>query len=932
MLKKVRTVLILVVITLLLCNSGLSFGVQQVIAAYDEGEQSSSLEQTEPPEIDLDETDIPQLKKGHPKLDSHLWQLIEAEKRGEAESLAQSWGRGKDVVDGKVIVEIECFSPGQVEAAADAATKAGAKVVGSYKYLLGAWVPITSLETLANEESIRFIELAIRSEQEITSQGVELINANKWHTSYNGTGVKVAIVDAGFKGYSDLLGTELPPAESVTTKSFRSPEDIEADDDHGTACAEIVYDVAPGAEFYLANYELRLQFGEAIDWFIDQEVDVISSSVVFPAYGSGNGSGGIIHDAVDDASAAGILWSQAVGNWATHHWQGDFYSPDEDSVHNFTETTETNPISITDGEEIRVYLTWNDDWDYSGNNYNMCLIDPDYQLVALSIREQNGDDHPFESMFHAAEKTGDYHIIIWGQDNPEVVNFHLYSKPADLYYQVLSSSFVVPAGSTSVLAVGAVDHSIYYDTSPAIEEFSSRGPTANGTTKPDLVAPDGVTTDTKTPFYGTSAAAPHAAGAAVLVKERYPLYTPADIRNFLKDHAFDVPPEGEDNTFGWGRLYLPYMKAETSLDQAEDDADDVVVVPVSIDRVKDEFTDETIEGVSIGSYTANASYLYEFNYEGENHIDGIKMLHVRDGDSPFDNTENITHNDPSSGDDWTAFFQDPQGGTEPPLTVANLVVRLVGCCLCSYNLTVNFDSIKATTGEDIEQASSVVKTYQRGDAEDDDDIDVVDLLALKQYLVGQLELDDINAVNAASPNHDGTDGDVISIADALAIEQYLVGYLDKYFEPTRKQGGTYSIIPDSTVSIRVDEVEAEPGSRLLVPIVAEGIPKDSAGLGAYDLKLTFNPEVIRLNDIKNGDSRFDKIVYNIDNVKGIALFNNTSTEIPGATGNVVLAYLDITVTGKSKQSTTLDISVITLCDTMLKEIQAKDIDGKVVVK
>ena len=137
---------------------------------------------------------------------------------------------------------------------------------------------------------------------------------------------------------------------------------------------------------------------------------------------------------------------------------------------------------------------------------------------------------------------------------------------------------------------------------------------------------------------------------------------------------------------------------------------------------------------------------------------------------------------------------------------------------------------------------------------------------------------------------------------------------------------------DSTVSIRVDEVEAEPGSRLLVPIVAEGIPKDSAGLGAYDLKLTFNPEVIRLNDIKNGDSRFDKIVYNIDNVKGIALFNNTSTEIPGATGNVVLAYLDITVTGKSKQSTTLDISVITLCDTMLKEIQAKDLDGKVVVK
>jgi hypothetical protein len=56
------------------------------------------------------------------------------------------------------------------------------------------------------------------------------------------------------------------------------------------------------------------------------------------------------------------------------------------------------------------------------------------------------------------------------------------------------------------------------------------------------------------------------------------------------------------------------------------------------------------------------------------------------------------------------------------------------------------------------------------------------ILALKQYLVGQLVLNQINPLNAASPNHDGVGGDKISITDALAIEQYLVGQLDAYFE------------------------------------------------------------------------------------------------------------------------------------------------------
>ncbi len=99
---------------------------------------------------------IPDPAKGNPKLAPHLEQLIEAEKRGELESWARQ--RSITLVDGSVRVTIDC-APGQVEAAAKAATNVGAKPGTSYENLLNAVVPITSLITLANEESIISIKL-----------------------------------------------------------------------------------------------------------------------------------------------------------------------------------------------------------------------------------------------------------------------------------------------------------------------------------------------------------------------------------------------------------------------------------------------------------------------------------------------------------------------------------------------------------------------------------------------------------------------------------------------------------------------------------------------------------------------------------------------------------------------------------------------------
>lgn len=103
--------------------------------------------------------DLPQIEmpeKGNPKLDSQLNQLVTAQSRGEAALFAEQ--SAIELVEGRVRVIIECV-PGQVEAATEVATDAGAQLETSHDNLLQAVVPISSLTTLADEESIHFIRL-----------------------------------------------------------------------------------------------------------------------------------------------------------------------------------------------------------------------------------------------------------------------------------------------------------------------------------------------------------------------------------------------------------------------------------------------------------------------------------------------------------------------------------------------------------------------------------------------------------------------------------------------------------------------------------------------------------------------------------------------------------------------------------------------------
>ncbi len=132
------------------------------------------------------------------------------------------------------------------------------------------------------------------------------------------------------------------------------------------------------------------------------------------------------------------------------------------------------------------------------------------------------------------------------------------------YYSLASHySIVNPAESNNngMLAVGAAERSNTYQ----IWNDSSRGPTVNGTVKPDIVGVHKVSSVALGgEFAGTSQAAPHIGGLTALVIQA--LTTPAgtppaptQVVGFLKQHAVNRSTPGPDNTWGHGFAYLPTL-------------------------------------------------------------------------------------------------------------------------------------------------------------------------------------------------------------------------------------------------------------------------------------------------------------------------------------------------------------------------------------
>lgn len=431
---------------------------------------------------------------------------------------------------------------------------------GRVSDLVDASMPIANLRELDAAFGVGWVQAAPVRRRTVVSEGVNVIRAAALQASsvsYQPTDpVRVGVIDFGFKGYEGLLGSELPA--SVTVNSFH-PGGIEGigdpllDQVHGTACAEIIFDVAPGAELFFANSDSTIAGNAAaFDWMIDQGVDVISYSIGWFNAGPGDGRGSL-NDPVQRALDRGIAVAVSAGNQARAHWAGQYSDPNGNGWNDFAPGDESNAVFLNAGESLSVFLNW-DDWFASAQDYDLYIFDAANNVVAFSTGFQTGSQDPVESTGFTAQVSGTYHVAINRWSATRDVNLEMFFVVGrEMQYIVPAGSIMIPADTDGAVAVGAT-----FWGDDVIELFSSQGPTSDGRIKPDLTAPDGVSTvsygNFGFSFFGTSASAPHAAGAIALMKSRFGVFSINEIRDILYGRAIDRGVAGMDNTYGRGRL------------------------------------------------------------------------------------------------------------------------------------------------------------------------------------------------------------------------------------------------------------------------------------------------------------------------------------------------------------------------------------------
>lgn len=491
----------------------------------------------------------------------------------------------------------------------------GMDEVTRFGRIVSGQLPIDAIPNAAALGSLLFVRpsYAMTGVGTVTSQGDAAMKADSARSTFgvDGTGIKVGTLsdsydcasDVATRAADDVVSGDLPSGVQVLREY--SGNDCS---DEGRGMMQLIHDVAPGADqlFYSAFEGGAAGFAQGIRALADAGADVIVDDVTYfsmPMF-----QDGIIAQAADEVSGRGTPYFSSSANYGRNSYESTYRAGPGFSVeaNSWVASHDFDPgpgidsdqqITLQPNGQLTLVLQWDSPFAStasgaagSPNDIDILLLNSTATAVVARKIDNNigGDAVEVLQYRNTNDTVTTYNIRIGKSDSdnttpdPGLLKYVLVRLSGTIDEYATSSSTIWghpnAAGASGVGAAFYADTPAFDQSPPLLEDFSSVGPTAilfdtqgnrldtpQTRNRPNIVAPDGTNTtffgddssadsDTFPNFFGTSAAAPHAAAVAALLLDLKDTLTPQQVYTALQSTAIDMETPGFDDLTGYGLI------------------------------------------------------------------------------------------------------------------------------------------------------------------------------------------------------------------------------------------------------------------------------------------------------------------------------------------------------------------------------------------